>query len=186
MACRTGVVFLFIPNSMLPTFVNHSMAPAYGPPITERFQFPCNGFRRLFSTSFQRNLTKAQRALTAEAPSCFGWGLLSHAQAVFMLSRLWQKTVQAVAACLRPSAPPIVRSPASGFRRGRNGISGIDVLPIADGSPGPIPGAVMSDPHPRLAYSTPFGHAFHADSATDSRVIRPGGRSEATLVFGGY
>ena len=36
------------------------------------------------------------------------------------------------------------------------------------------------------AYSTPFGHAFHADSATDSRGIRPGGRSEATLVFGGY
>ena len=37
-----------------------------------------------------------------------------------------------------------------------------------------------------FAYSTPFGHAFHADSATDSRGIRPGGRSEATLVFGGY
>jgi RNA-directed DNA polymerase len=37
-----------------------------------------------------------------------------------------------------------------------------------------------------IAYSTPFGHAFHADSATDSRGIRPGGRSEATLVFGGY
>lgn len=36
------------------------------------------------------------------------------------------------------------------------------------------------------AYSTPFGHAFHADSATDSRGIRPGGRSEATLVLGGY
>ena len=36
------------------------------------------------------------------------------------------------------------------------------------------------------AYSTPFGHAFHADSATDSKGIRPGGRSEATLVFGGY
>jgi iron(III) transport system ATP-binding protein len=38
----------------------------------------------------------------------------------------------------------------------------------------------------RFAYSTPFGHAFHADSATDSRGIRPGGRSEATLVLGGY
>jgi hypothetical protein len=34
-----------------------------------------------------------------------------------------------------------------------------------------------------IAYSTAFGHAFHADSATHSRVIRPGGRSEATLGF---
>jgi hypothetical protein len=33
------------------------------------------------------------------------------------------------------------------------------------------------------AYSTPFGHAFHYDSATQSRGIRPGGRSEATLGF---
>jgi hypothetical protein len=35
----------------------------------------------------------------------------------------------------------------------------------------------------QIAYSTAFGHAFHADSATHSRVIRPGGRSEATLGF---
>ena len=35
----------------------------------------------------------------------------------------------------------------------------------------------------QFAYSTPFGHPFHADSATQSTAIRPGGRSEATLGF---
>ena len=34
-----------------------------------------------------------------------------------------------------------------------------------------------------FAYSMPFGHRFHGDSATQSTVIRPGGRSEATLGF---
>lgn len=36
------------------------------------------------------------------------------------------------------------------------------------------------------AYSTPFGHPFHGDSAAQSTSIRPGGRSEATLGVGRY
>ena len=103
------------------------------------FDFSCP-----YSKVFGRNLTKAQRARTTAALSCCGLGLLASRSSGFYAFPPVAKDCASSGRMLTSVSAPNRRSPASGFRLGRNGILGIDVPPIADGSPGPMPGAGMS------------------------------------------